>query len=345
MLSRDASIWAIRLFLGREPNDEAEIDLHRNHADLLSLRTGFAMTHEVRNFVQGLLAPPQYRAPLFLLRPPQDAALPWHFEPPSLAAPVCQLCTETQVTGRIYHDWCHALGLAPNPHRKTWEFAWIAAVMQAGGILRPGARALGFGVGREPLPAFLAAQGLSVMATDAPPEIGTAQGWDSTNQFAAGLDSLLRPGLVEDALLRERVAFRSVDMNAIPEDLRGFDACWSACALEHLGSVEHGLHFIAESLRTLRPGGLAIHTTEFNLDSDEETIDLPDLCLFRRSDIERVLSHLIAAGHRAWPLNLHPGTGEFDRHIDLPPYALPHLKLQVAQFATTSIGIVVEKGG
>ena len=132
-------------------------------------------------------------------------------------------------------------------------------------------------------------------------------------------------------------------MNAVPGDLRGFDVCWSACALEHLGSIERGLSFIEQSLNTLRPGGLAVHTTEFNLDSNDYTIELPELCLFRRRDIERLLSSLVAAVHKVWPLNLHPGSGEMDQHIDLPPYALPHLKLQVAQYTTTSLGIVVQK--
>lgn len=343
-LSREASVWAIRLFLGREPRDEAEIALHRRHGSLDSLRTAFALTPEVRGFVQGLLPRQPYRAPLFLLEPPADPALDWRLAPPSLSDPVTQLCTGSQVEEPAYPEWCRALDLRPDPHRKVWEFAYIAAAMRKAGLLRPGLRALGFGVGQEPLPAFLAREGLSVLATDAPPEVVAGQGWDSTSQHASGLGSLARPNIIGFEQLRERVEFRHVDMNHIPADLHGFDLCWSACALEHLGSLEQGLRFIERSLDTLRPGGIAVHTTEFNLDSNDETLETPALSLFRRCDIEAFLSRMAAAGHRPWPLNLHPGAGELDSHIDLPPYALPHLKLLCSRVTTTSLGIVIEKG-
>lgn len=104
-------------------------------------------------------------------------------------------------------------------------------------------------------------------------------------------------------------------------------------------------HHHEQSLKTLRPGGLAVHTTEFNLSSNDATFEHPTLSLFRKRDIEDLYARLIAAGHKVWPLNLHPGTGPADAHIDLPPYGTPHLKLEVASYVTTSIGLVVEKGG
>ena len=67
---------------------------------------------------------------------------------------------------------------------------------------------------------------------------------------------------------RRLVDFRYCDMNNISSDLHEFDFCWSCCALEHLGSLSAGLRFIERSLDTLRPGGWAVHTTEFNLFSD-----------------------------------------------------------------------------
>jgi hypothetical protein len=70
----------------------------------------------------------------------------------------------------------------------------------------------------------------------------------------------------------------------------------------------------------------------------------PGCCLFRRQDIERLLARLVAAGHRPWALNLHPGAGDADALIDRPPYGLPHIKLELGGFVTTSIGIVVERG-
>ena len=45
------------------------------------------------------------------------------------------------------------------------------------------------------------------------------------------------------------------------------------------------------------------------------------------------------------PLNFHPGDQMLDEAIDLPPYAKPHVKLEVARFVTTSCGSVVRKAG
>lgn len=217
-------------------------------------------------------------------------------------------------------------------------------MLRAADAIRPGARALGFGVGTEPLPAMLAANGVEVVATDAPAELSHAQGWQSTNQHAADLMQLHRPALLDEEAFRARVSFRPVDMNAIPGDLRGFDACWSSCCFEHLGGIAQGLDFVENSLETLRPGGVAVHTTEFNLRSNEGTLETPGLCFFRRRDIEGLLDRLAARGHRVWPLNLHPGDAPLDAHIDLPPYSLPHLKLENMGEISTSIGLVVQRG-
>ena len=319
------------------------MEFHRGHANLESVRRAFAQTREFEWFLDAVRAGRPYAAPLFLLRPPASPGVAWRFAPPTLAEPVCQLCTEGQFTEPAFEAWCSALALAPNPHRKTWEFCFIAAALQRAGVLRPGARALGFGVGKEPLPALLARRGVEVVATDAPACVVASQGWVSTGQHAEGLDALSRPDILPDEALRRAVSFRAVDMNDIPGDLSGFDACWSSCAFEHLGSIDHGLRFFENSLATLRPGGVAVHTTEFNLSSNDATLDTPSLSIFRKRDMEALLGRLAAAGHKAWPLNLHPGNGEMDQHIDLPPFALPHLKLQVDRYVTTSIGLVVEK--
>ena len=133
-------------------------------------------------------------------------------------------------------------------------------------------------------------------------------------------------------------------MNAISEDLTGFDFVWSSCAFEHLGSIERGLAFVTRAMRCLKPGGIAVHTTEFNLSSNGPTVESRDLSVFRRQDIERLVRELEAAGHRVWPLNLNPGNGPVDRYVDVPPYrSEPHLKLRLDRFVITSIGLAIER--
>ena len=329
LLPREAVLWAFRLLLGREPSAE-EVETHRRQPSAEALRRA--------------LQPEIYLIPVWLLAPPASPLVPWILEPPSLARPTSQLCTAGQFDEPDYAAWCATIAEIPRPHRKQWEFCWILAALRAADAIRPGARALGFGVGTEPIPAMLASHGVEVVATDAPPGVVDIQGWSETRQHSSDLSGLYRHELLEEAAFRERVTFRPVDMNAIPADLRGFDACWSSCCFEHLGGIAAGLDFVENSLATLRPGGVAVHTTEFNLGSNDRTLETPGLSLFRRRDIEGLLERLAARGHTVWPLNLHPGDSPLDAYIDAPPYALPHLKIEAKGEVSTSIGLVVQRG-
>jgi len=303
-------------------------------------------TRLFRDFVKRLgSAADTFAVPLFLLEPPKDKRIPFRFESPSLTEPCSQTCTENQFAEPLYSELSETLELTNRGlHRKAWEFVWIAAVLKKAALLREGNKGIGFGIGQEPLPAFFASHGVQVLATDAPPAAIDGQGWDLVGQHAVSLEPLKRHQMLDNDKFDRLVQFEPVDMHDIPDHLRNFDFCWSACCFEHLGSIEHGLSFVEQSLKTLRPGGLAVHTTEFNLSSNEATLEVPTLSLFRKRDIEALYGRLIAAGHKVWPLNLHPGTGPADAHIDLPPYGSPHLKLAVRTYATTSIGLVVEKG-
>jgi hypothetical protein len=142
------------------------------------------------------------------------------------------------------------------------------------------------------------------------------------------------------------VAFRAVDMNRIPEDLGGFDFCWSACAFEHLGSIARGLAFVERSLGTLRPGGIAVHATELNLSSNRRTIDHQPTVLFRRRDFEALAVRFHAQGYHVMPLCFDLGDAPDDAHVDVPPYRNDvHLRLALAEHVTTSFGFAVRRGG
>ena len=278
MLSPDELSLAVRLVLNREPAGDEEISRLSKLASFKELRR---VLLEILQRESPLLGESnlykQYRAPLFLLAPPEPD-IPWRLSPPDLIDPVSQLCTHGQVISDEYAKICAGLRVAPRPHRKQWEFVWIVAALR--------------------------------------------------NAF------------------NKLVKFRHVDMNNLPEDIQSFDACWSACALEHLGSLKHGLDFIRNSLNCLRPGGIAVHTTEFNLSSNEETFEKSRLSIYRKKDIVSLLSELQDEGHEVWPLNLHPGDKMLDEVIDLPPYSPLHLKLLLRDsFVTTSLGIAVRKRG
>lgn len=253
-------------------------------------------------------------------------------------------CTQAQLESPTFRAWVAALGEPFKLHRKLWEFCYIAQALDERGMLAPGKRGLGFGVGREPLAAYFASRGCEVVATDLEAERAVEGGWVETNQHASGLAHLNERGLCDPVAFAERVAFRNVDMNHIPADLRGFDFTWSSCSFEHVGSIELGKRFLVNQMDCLRPGGVAVHTTEYNLSSDEETIDdNPALVLFRRRDLIDMADRLRALGH-AIELDLSLGDGPADNYVDLPPYGNdPHLRLLWDRFATTSVGLIAEK--
>ena len=267
------------------------------------------------------------------------------FNEPTLTHPVSQACTQAQTAEPAYVYWCTRLREQPKYHRKQWEFCFILQALARQGVLAPGLHGLGFGVGEEPLPAVLAAHGVSVVATDLETAKAHEKGWVATDQHAHGQEMLNARGICSPEAFDRLVSFRHTDMNAIDPDLRDFDFCWSSCALEHLGSIAQGLRFIENSLACLKPGGIAVHTTEFNCGAGEDTLDNDSTVLFRRSDFMALARSLAEQGH-ALAFIFDLGDRPLDRHVDVPPYAQDnHLKLALAEFVTTSFGIIVRKAG
>ncbi len=246
--------------------------------------------------------------------------------------------------------------MEPRYHRKLWEYGFILQMLWEAEMLRPGRQGLGFAVGTEILPAFLAAHGVEVLATDLPAGDARAMDWHSHQQHASSPEALFRPELVDRAAFDEHCLFQPLDMNAIPPALNGrFDFCWSACAMEHLGSVEHGLAFLEASLRCLKPGGIAVHTTELNLDSLNGGIDNWPTVLFGKAHFAQAAARLAAAGHQLLPICWETGSDILDLYVDVPPFPhqhglllpypeVPHLRLAVDGFPATSIGIVIRAG-
>lgn len=268
---------------------------------------------------------------------------------PELERPVSQLATQRQCESPLFDSWRAEMRLplddAQRYDRKVWEWVYILQVLDSAGMLRHGTRALGFGVGREPLAALMARRGCTIVATDLPSASAEVAEWNDSGQHAAQLADLNGDGLCPPELFAARVRFQPMDMRRIDPALRGFDFVWSSCALEHLGNLQRGLDFIEASLETLRPGGLAVHTTEYNVSSNSLTLPRGSVVLYRRRDVMALAERLRRAGHEL-ELNLHPGSGPIDRHVDRPPYyrrAGHHLKLLVGPFAATSLGISIRK--
>jgi hypothetical protein len=253
-----------------------------------------------------------------------------------------RLCTQAQVYEPWYDRWCDTMAIPHWAHRKVWEFTYVAHVLDQLGMLAPGRRGLGFGVGRDPLVSAFAARGVEVLGTDLAADSQQALGWAHSDQHAAGVESMLRPEVCDPDKFRTLASWRAVDMRRIPSDLRGFDFCWSACSLEHLGTLAAGWDFIESSLATLGPGGVAVHTTEFNVCSDDATIETGPTVVYRERDVRQLRDRLEAAGHEVAALDLDRGTGVLDQYVDLPPYAdEPVLRFLLGSYVLTSVAIVI----
>jgi hypothetical protein len=270
-------------------------------------------------------------------------------------------CTQADIESSWSHYWCARLRIPPVYHRKIWEFCFVLQALFEKGMLNRGRSGIGFGCGEEPLPSLFASMGMPITVTDLHPDLVAGKGWAETGQHTADLETCLHDDIVDRESFERLVSLKYVDMNQIPHELHGtYDFCWSICALEHLGSIDHGLDFIENSLSVLKDGGVAVHTTEFNYLNDEETIDDWQTVLFQRQHFEAIRDRLTSRGHTVAPLDFDVGNKPLDRFVDLPPYAFgqgwlsrdqwkdenqaAHLKLTIDGFPCTCFGMIIEKG-
>ena len=221
-------------------------------------------------------------------------------------------------------------------HRKLWEWCFIADALQRAEVLSEGHKGLGFAVGTEPLVSYFASFDAEIVASDLDEGDAAAQGWLATGQHSA---ARLPNHYCDPERFSRLVSYRPVDMTKIPTDLKGFDFCWSACAFEHLGSIEAGLQFVLDSLDCLNDRGIAVHTTEYNVSSNDKTIEDGPTVIFRRRDIEELQRRALLKGW-AMDIDFTAGTMPLDYHVDFPPYSNEnHLKLRLFEHTCTSIGL------
>jgi SAM-dependent methyltransferase len=254
-------------------------------------------------------------------------------------------CSAADFLHPRYHEIIAMMKRKFHWHRKQWEFVFVIHHLLQSGLVKPGGRGLVFGVGNERLPALFASMGAEIVATDAPQDIASQAGWAASNQHAANLSAIRHLDLVDADTFDSRVSYRTCDMNNIPPELSGFDFNWSSCCFEHLGSLEAGMQFAINAVEhTLRPGGVAVHTTEFNLSSNSDTIERGGTVLYRRRDLQKLTELLQARGHLVSPFLVAPDAHYYDFHVDVPPFSEDlHLKLQIQKYVCTSAGIVVRR--
>jgi SAM-dependent methyltransferase len=268
--------------------------------------------------------------------------------------------TQEDVESKWLKYWCQQLKIDPIYHRKIWELCYVpqAIYNHFGASLK--LSGIGFGCGQEPLPSLFASMGWEITVTDLHPDKVKGLGWMETGQHTNMLEQAFFAHIVNREAFTENVGLKYVDMNEIPEDLYdSYDFCWSICALEHLGSIKNGLNFIENSLKVLKSGGIAVHTTEYNYTNEPETIDNWPTVIFQNHHFEEISKRLVDLGYQVAELNFDVGSQPLDRFIDIPPFAIgegwlskdtwgntnqgAHLKLSVDGYPCTCFGLIIKK--
>lgn len=89
-----------------------------------------------------------------------------------------------------------------------------------------------------------------------------------------------------------------------------------------------------------------MHTTEYNISSNDETQDNNDTVIFRHRDIEHIVNELRNEGHFVEETDFSIGGLPEDYQVDVIPHRQDvHVKLQVGRFVVTSLGIIIQKKG
>ena len=266
---------------------------------------------------------------------------------PTLKSPDSQLVSASQLYEKEAEKWIQLLketGFSPEGcvlDRKVWEYIYVLqAITTYVGDLK-GKKGLAFGCGFEMMPSYFASKDSRVIVTDL---ISQKYNWQ-----ASEVDQLFFKSIINKNDFKKRVSFKNVNMNSIPSDLKDFDYCWSCGSLEHIGSHNNGIRFIENAMDTLAPGGIAVHTTEFTLTSDQVSHDSPDLSFYCKQDIEELAKRLIEKGHKI-VLNFKRGDTPADTHVDTPDPKTRNfhygrtLLAHMNNHVITSLGLIIQKG-
>merc|ERR1711865_389393 len=243
------------------------------------------------------------------------------------------------------HNWNHHW-----QHRKLWELAYVVHVVTTMGLCTSGKRGFVTAVGKEFLPQLFVTLGCDIVASDLP-DGQVASGWDAGGMHASNMKELYTPGYkgVTWEQFNEHVHFQPENINSLSREIQQqrFDFVWSTCSVEHVGSIEKGIAAVLNSVKLLKPGGVAIHTVEFNLWSEEQTTRTENESIWRKKDMERLIAAAQTAGYIVPTVSWGAGHGKFDRvpnGQDKCAYVdHNHIKLGCFGEIKTSFAMVIQK--
>ena len=252
-----------------------------------------------------------------------------------------------------YYNKCQGI-LARKPgqiHRKDWEWALGIIAMKRFGKLNNNSIAIGIGAGREPILFHLTHYLRHVYATDL----------YSGNEWAnfAPADFVENPGKYSPFPFDPRaLTVLRMDGTRLEFPSDTFDIVFSFSSIEHFGGENHSgaLKSLKEMERVLKPGGIAIVTTEYIINNK----DPPDLTnqFYNERTIHSGLIDRLDIMKLVEPLDLTVSLRTLDRGIidasnavewdtsrvdDAFKQANPYVVIKLGNKLVTSIMLVFQK--
>ena len=260
---------------------------------------------------------------------PQPSA---SFDPADV--PLNKICRTADAANPVWRQGYDDLGFPAEPsvfHRKIWEFNQTLYGLRKLRRLAPGASALGIGCGHEELMYFLANRIHRVVATDL--YEGSYLGGESD------ADVLEHPAKYAPFKYRENhLEVQRMDGLALSAADGAFDFAFCLSSIEHFGSIDDKLKALREMFRVLKPGGVAVLTTEVVLNR----IGRGDQ-YFQRETLARLVRE--AGFSVESPLDLRVETEHAARPLALPmeTFVSPHVVLRNFHTIYTSVSLFLMK--
>ena len=172
--------------------------------------------------------------------------------------PLNKVCRVADATDPLWRRGYDDLGFTDDPrrfHRKVWEFNQSLYGLRRLRRLAPAATALGIGCGHEELMYFLANRIRHVTAPDL-----YEGAWIGGESDA---DVLTHPAKYAPFKYREdHLEVRRMDGLSLASPEAAFDFVFCLSSIEHFGRLQDKLRSLREMFRVLKPGGVAVLTTE-----------------------------------------------------------------------------------
>lgn len=246
--------------------------------------------------------------------------------------------------------WMNFIGEKPMLHSK--QFQWYSILTSAyirtldfDGNTNTPKLAIGFGVGKEPIPRALTKLNYGVVATDFYTGPDSEQ-WRAGNQLKTD-HNLIELGTLNLGDIKAGELYSiNLDMNKLPASFKEkYDFVWSTCALGHIGGYSQGINFIIQSLSLLKPGGRLVHTTEIDENDHSPKVDFPDISFYKSTDIQQVIEKINQLGFVA-EVYVNEKSGAFlDNYVISEPWdhSKPHIRLRMLGTETLAFTLQVRR--